>query len=256
MTAAPAEICPANASTLDAAIALLESLAANALYGPGRGIWDGDRYVVTYAPGRRSKATDVKTWPNAKGKLYPSLHCTSLCNVFLAWLTRRNEQFTHAGNIPEIDRLVAASPDPHTEPGVGTWRGYGDVCFAIAPDGTGAARSKVPKVLDMRELLNRAKLQSLPTFMVFGQSTLRSGKWMWWHHTGVLVAYDGKLYRCAADGYRGAGGYSATPVSFTEVTERTVANYAAAVYRVWGVDTADGSYGPPDRPIARVEFET
>lgn len=251
----PAEICPANAETWTAFEKLVASITARPVrYGPGRGIWDGDRFLVTYAPGRKSYGTnDLKLWPNVRGALYPSLHCTSWTNLFLGWLLRRNADYTHAGNIPDIDKLVTATPDVHPSPGAGPYRGYGDACYSIKPDGTGAKRSGVPASLDMTEILARARAGNWPTFSVFGQSTKRGGSWNWWHHTGVLAVRDGKLYRIAADGYKGAGGYSGDAMRYVEVTDGKP--YAAAVYRTWGVGTLDGTYGDQSRPVAAVWFE-
>lgn len=251
----PAEICPANAETWAAFEKLAASLSV-VHYGPGRGIWDGTRFVVTYAPGRRTYGVnDLKLWPNVAGKRYPALHCSSWTNLFLAWLLRRNELYTHAGNIPDLSELVAGTPDIHPAPGAGPWRGYGGSCTAIAPDGSGVKRSGVPKTMDARELLARTRAGTLPTFMVASQSTKNNGKWLWWHHTVVWAVRDGRLYRIAADGYKGVKGYSAQPMRYVEITDANVGQYASAVYRVWGVDTADGSYGDASKAIAAVEFE-
>lgn len=253
----PAEVCPANAETMSAFVKLAEALAANVRYGPGRGIWEGDRFVVTYAPGRRSMTGDVNLWPNVRGELYPSLHCTSLCNVVLAWLLRRNGDYTHAGNIPELDALLTAGPEPHVQKGVGVWRGYGDACFEIESNGSTAKRVRSlirgKAHVDAVELYERRK--SMPTFVVFAQSTKAAQGWNTWHHTGFFVFRDGRMWRLAADGYKGVVGYSASPVRWTEVTMANISALDLCRYRVWGVSTLDGSYGPQDRPVAPVEFE-
>ena len=223
-------------------------------YGPGRGLWHGGKFVVTYGAGKLGGT--VATWPNVLGRTYPAFHCSSWTNFILGWLLRRNENYTHAGNIPSLFDLLEKDGSVHQIPGGGSYRGYGDACTRIVPDGSGAARSGVPKVVDARELL--ARRASLPTFLVCGQSTKRSTGWVWWHHT-VLFVVDhrdrDRLYRIAADGRKGPQGYSADPMRWVEITDANVGNYAAAVYRAYGVNTADGTYGDKSRPIASVDFE-
>lgn len=253
-----AEICPANAETWFAFEKFAAAVTAGVRYGPGRGIWENGRFVVTYAPGRRSRDGDLRLWPNVASKLYPSLHCTSLTNVGLAWLLRRNEDFTHAGNVPDLDKLLTAGPEPHVQPGVGTWRGYGDACFEIPSNGSTKARVRSlirgQAYIDAVELYERRA--SMPTFVVFAQSTKKPGGWNWWHHTGFFVFRESRMYRFAADGYKGAPrGYSASPVRWTEVTPANISALDLCRYRVWGVDTADGSYGDQSRPIAEIGFE-
>lgn len=247
---APAEIQPADAATWDAFVKLATSMSV-VRYGPGRGIWDGSRFLVTYAPGRKSTVADLKLWPNIRGTLYPALHCSSWTNLFLAWVLRRNELYTHAGNIPDLDKLAMASPNLQLLQGVNV-RGYGDACYEMRSDGSGGKRSGVPRQFDARELLDRAKAGTLPTFMVAVQSTKRATGWLWGHHTIVWAVWDGRLYRIAADGYKGAGGYSAQAMAFVEVTDKNVGVYAAAVYRVFGVDTSAVN---PAQPLAAVGFE-
>jgi hypothetical protein len=220
-------------------------------YGPGRGLWIDDKFVITYGAGKLGGTT--RQWPNVLGKTYPAFHCTSWCNFFISWLCRRNQDYTHAGNIPAIWDLLLKSPDVHQNPGAGPYRGFGDVCYQIPQDGSAVKRSGIPKVMDARELYDRRS--DLPTFMLFGQSTKRSTGWSWWHHTGVYVARDGKLFRIAADGSKGSNGYSGSPMKYTEITDKNLANYSNVVYRVYGVRTTNGTYGDTSRPIARVEFE-
>lgn len=226
-------------------------------YGPGRGLWHDGKFLVTYGAGKIGGT--VREWPNALGRTYPSFHCTSWTNFVLGWLLRRNADYTHGGNIPSLFDLLEKDASLHQIPGGGVYRGYGDACSRIAPDGSGAKRSGCPdpKVVDARELLDRRA--SLPTFVVCGQSTKRrDGTWNWWHHT-VLFVIDhrdqDRLYRIAADGYKGAQGYSADPLRWVEITDKNVGNYAAAVYRPYGVNTTDGTYGDQSRPIAAVDFE-
>lgn len=220
-------------------------------YGPGRGLWVKDKFVVTYGAG--SLGGTPKRWPNILNKAFPSFHCTSWCNFFMSWLCRRNQDFTHAGNIPEIWELLLSTPDVHQNPGAGPYRGFGDVCFQIPPDGHAVKRRGVPKILDARELYDRR--DDLPTFMVFGQSTKKADGWKWWHHTGVYVTRNGSLYRIAADGSKGASGYSGSPMKFVEITPKNLSNYDNVIYRVYGVNTVDGSYGDKNRPYAPIDFE-
>ena len=223
-------------------------------YGPGRGLWHDGKFVVTYGAGKLGGT--VKQWPNALGKPYASFHCTSWTNFFLGWLLRRNEDYTHAGNIPSLFDLLEKDASVHQNPGAGPYRGYGDACSRIVPDGSAVARTGIAKIVDVKELY--ARRANLPTFVVFGQSTKRKTGWVWWHHTGLFVVdhRDGdRLYRIAADGYKGSQGYSGDPMRWVEITDKNIANYAKCVYRVYGVDTADGTYGDQSRPIAEVDFE-
>lgn len=249
----PAEIQPADRATWDAFVAL-GSLLSGVRYGPGRGLWDvaRSRYLITYAPGRRTAPGDLRQWPNARGTTYPSLHCSSWTNLFLAWVLRRNELFTHAGNIPDLDKLAMASPNLQLLQGVNV-RGYGDACYELRSDGSGSRRSGVSRQFDARELLDRARTQTLPTFMVAVQSTKRATGWLWGHHTVVWAVWDARLYRIAADGYKGAGGYSGDQMRLVEVTERNVGVYAAAAYRVFGVD--DSAAAASGRPLATMVLE-
>lgn len=245
---APAtSIAPASDDTWSAFERFVGAITARPVrYGPGRGLWERDRFLVTYSPGRRVHIGDLNLWPNMRGETYPSLHCTSFCNLFLGWLLRRNADYTHAGNIPSLFDLVGQSGELHTIPGGGTYRGYGEACAPIAPDGGGEKRSGLHGVVDARELFDRRA--SLPSFVVFGQSTKRNGSWNLWHHTGVFAARGGSLYRIAADGFKGIGGYSGDGMRFTEITEKNVGALAAAAYRVYGVATTDG-------PRAALEME-
>lgn len=246
---------PCEAATWAAFQRLITTVTTRPVrYGPGRGLWHDGKFIVTYGAGRLGGTT--ATWPNAIGRPYASFHCTSWTNFVLSWLLRRNEDFTHAGNIPSLFTLLEAGPDVHQNPGGGPYRGFGDACSSIAPDGSGAARLGISKVLDARELFDRRA--ALPTFIVCGQSTKRSSGWLWWHHTVLFVVdhRDGdRLYRIAADGYKGSKGYSADPMRWTEITRQNLSKLAACAYRAYGVNTNDGTYGDPSRPIAEVTFE-
>jgi hypothetical protein len=249
---------PCEAATWSAFQQLVAQITAHARYGPGRGLWSGGKFVVTYGAGRLGGS--IATWPNMLGRAYSAFHCSSWTNFFLGWLLRRNEDYTHAGNIPSLFDLLEDGPELHQIKGGGVYRGYGDACSPIAADGTGAKRAGCPdpKVVDARELY--ARRASLPTFIVCGQSTKRGdGTWKWWHHT-VLFVVDhldrDRLYRIAADGYKDATkGYSADAMRWVEITDQNVGNYVKAVYRPYGVNTASGTYGDQSRPIASVDFE-
>lgn len=250
----PAEICPANAETLAAFDRFVASLAG-VCYGPGRGIWENGRFVITYAPGRRSGVADVKVWQNVKGTLYPALHCTSFTNLFLSWLLKRNELFTHGGNGPDLMELLATDSAIHTVPNKWSYRGFKGACTLITPDGSGIARSGFKRwpVVDAKELLDRARAGTLPTFVLFSQSTPRLG--LTDHHTGLYHVRDGRLFRIAADGMVVDRKYTAQPMHYIEVTDANVGALMGAVYRIYGVDTADGSYGDPSKPFAEVVLE-
>jgi hypothetical protein len=227
-------------------------------YGPGRGLWttssspDAGKFTITYGAGQLGGT--VKQWPNVLGKTYPAFHCTSWTNFFMSWLCRRNHDFTHAGNIPSLMTLLEGSPDVHPAPGAGPWRGFGDVCFRLPIDGSGARRLGLKGIVDAHELYDRR--DALPTFVLCSQSTRLSTGWNKDHHTVLFVVRDGKLYRIAADGLRGPNGYSARPMQFVEITPANIGQLANAAYRPYGVTTNDGSYGDQSRPIASVSFET
>lgn len=249
---APSSVVPCDAATWTLFMALVDKVTKLPVkYGPGRGLWVKDKFVITYGAGALGGTT--RQWPNALGKTYPSFHCTSWCNFFMSWLCRRNQDYTHAGNIPDIWSLLLDSRDVHQNPGAGPYRGFGDVCYPIVPDGSAVKRSGVPKVMDARELYDRRA--ALPTFVVFGQSTKRAGGWNWWHHTGLYVARDGKLFRIAADGFKGSNGYSASPMKWVEITPANISAFDGCVYRCYGVRTADGTYGDKARSYASVDFE-
>jgi len=250
---APSDIVHCDDATWKLFESLVDLIAKRPVrYGPGRGLWVKDKWVVTYGAGQLNGT--IKQWPNVLGKTYPAFHCTSWCNFFMSWLCRRNQDYTHAGNCPEIWELLLSSPDVHQNPGAGPYRGFGDVCYTVPPDGSAVKRSGVAKVMDARELYDRRA--DLPTFMVFGQSTKKDGGgWKWWHHTGVYVTRNGSLYRIAADGFKGDNGYSASPMKYVEITPKNIGNFGNAIYRVYGVKTTDGTYGDKSRAYAPVTFE-
>ncbi len=259
----PVELVRCNDETWNAWRRFVADLCANVRYGPGRGIWDEDReaFVVTYAPGRYSKPADVQTWRNKENALFPSLHCTSLVNVALSFLERRNRKFTHAGNIPQLHDLMNMDASVHVIKDAGPVRGFSDCVSFIHPDGTGtkrlAAKSyKKAGFVDMRELFERRS--SLTTFVAFEQSTLLGSGWLETHHTGVFAFRDGAMLRLAADGrYDKAGaGYNAQPMREIEITEKNIGVFVNAAYRCWGLDSFDGSYGDQSSPIAPIAFET
>lgn len=254
----PTTAIACEATTWTAFQRLVSSVTGHPVrYGPGRGLWSGGKFVVTYGPG----ALGLKSWPNMLGKPYASFHCTSWANFLLGWLLRRNQDYTHAGNIPSVFDLLEKDASLHKIDGGGVYRGYGDVCSRIAADGSGVKRSGFPndaKIVDAKELLDRRA--NLPTFIVCAQSDKRNdGSWNLWHHVVVFVVDhldNHRLYRIAADGYKDkVRGYSGQPMHWIEITDQNVANYAACAYRAYGVNTIDGTYGDKTRQIASVDFE-
>lgn len=212
-------------------------------YGPGRGLFHDQKWVVTHGPG----ALESRGWTSMIGSTYPSFHCSSWTNFFLGWLLRYNERFTHAGNIPSLFDLCEQSDELHDQPDSSPYRGYGPYCSEIKTNGDTYARKKIPKVLDIRELYDRRAM--LPTFIVCGQSTHLPTGWKWWHHTLLFVidhaTPSAPMHRLAADGYHAADGrWSATPMQWIEINEQTIPTYLETViYRGYGVITEDGSYG-------------
>lgn len=252
----PAEICPANAETWAALEKFVVAIVGKPVrYGPGRALWVGGKFVIGYSPGRKSELAHLKTWPNALNKLYPSLHCTSFTNLFLSWLLRRNELFEHGGNGPDLMELLAADDSRHVVPGKWIYRGFKGTCTPITPDGSGIARSGFKRwpVADVFELLARARAGSLPTFILFSQSTPSLG--MTDHHTGLYVSWQGELWRIAADGSAPGGKYTSGALRWIKIDDVNARLFSNAVYRVWGVDTLDGSYGDQSKPIAEIDFE-
>ena len=195
------------------------------MYGPGRGLFVEDKWVVSYGPGK----LDRKSWAVKGGKTGPSLHCSSLTNLFLGYLLNYNEKWTHQGNMPNQMSMCTQSDELHPLPKNKKikYRGYGQNCMRLASNGDTADRWKMQgkfmyNRLDAREVWERRK--ELATFNIWAQSTRkgRSSKMKWDHHVGLFI-YDHKedrMWRLAADGYRGSGGaYSATPVQYGEIDE-------------------------------------
>jgi hypothetical protein len=176
-------------------------------YGPGRGLGvelDGRwHYMATNGPGRLGMDGS------------PGFHCSSWTNFVLAYFTGVSpEHYTHRGNMPSLFDLCRRQ-------GVWVWnpvRGgkpvfarpvdilcYGGACTELD---FGTYRELVEGDLGGFDLV------------VLGESSLRGGKWKWWHHTAA-VARDasGRAIRCAADGYKGAKGYSRTPMDIETLDE-------------------------------------
>lgn len=226
-------------------------------YGPGRGLFVGDEFVATYGPG----ALGSKSWKSARGVPFHSFHCTSLVNFALSWLRRRNQDYTHAGNIPSVFDLLSKSDELHVEPQDGwvlRYRGFGGFAEEISTNGSARPRIGRAVYLDAREILERRA--ELPTFMVFAQSSkISATKVKWWHHVGMYVVdhHDGdRLYRIAADGFYNDRGWSGTPIRWREVTPSNVDAHDGVFYRLFGVrDRADGTFGDLSRPMARAVLE-
>ena len=192
-------------------------------YGPGRGLFEQDKWVVSYGPGKLGR----KTWAVKGGKTGPSLHCSSLTNLFLGYLLNYNDKWTHQGNMPDQMKMCLQDDGLHPLPQNKKikYRGYGDNCMRLASNGDTAERWGISgkfmhNRLDAVEVWERRK--ELATFNIWAQSTKkgRSSKMKWDHHVGLFI-YDhaeDRMWRLAADGYRGSGGaYSATPVQYREI---------------------------------------
>lgn len=215
-------ICPGE--VWDGFQEIVKTITAHPVrYGPGRGLFVDGEFVVTLGPGRLNH----DKWKSKLGRTYPSFHCSSWTNFFLGWLSRRNEKYTHSGNVPSLFKLCEASPELHPQEGIKPWRGYNDICKKLLSDGSSAPRTRQRHraVIDLQELYDRR--HTLPTFFICGQSTRRRGGGIkWWHHT-VLFVIDHRqpgspLYRIAADGYKGGSGYSGTPMKYKHMDEYSV----------------------------------
>lgn len=238
----PATVC--CTATRSEFLKLVELLTTFVTYGPGRGLYVGDHFVVTYGPG----ALGLKTWKCKTGKTRPSFHCTSLANFILGWLLRYNAEFTHAGNIPSVFTLLESSRDLHKQSGGSAFRGYGPYAKEIVSDGSTTARWHMAKVIDMKEMY--ARRAELPSFMVAGQSDKYSSGWNLWHHVVIFFVdhHDPagpQLYRLAADGrYDKLTGYSQSPVRFDKVTDSNLSAWSTAVYRPYGITDPLDTAGP------------
>ena len=221
-------------------------------YGPGRGLFHDGKWIITHGPG----SLGSKSWQSHTGKTYPSFHCSSWTNFFLGWLLRRNERYTHCGNIPTLFDLCEKPEAVHPITGGGSYCGYGPYCRKIESSGETRKRTGIADVLDLRELHDRREM--LPTFIVCGQSTRSGSGWKWWHHT-VLFAIDhaspgAPMFRLAADGIQDARGWSGKPMEKIEITPASIPSFDRAIYRGYGILSEDGSYGG-DRPLAPVTLE-
>jgi hypothetical protein len=218
-------------------------------YGPGRGLFVDGHFVVTYGPGKLG----YKDWKTMAPPTYPSFHCSSWTNFFLGWVSGRNEDYTHSGNIPSLFQLCEKSPGLHDNNGMAKFRGYADICRRVTSNGTSMQRANYggdKRVIDLLELYD--KRFDLPTFFVCGQSTKKNGKWKWWHHT-VLFVIDHReegspIFRIAADGYRGKSGYSGTPMRYTSMPKTACVNDVGRhIYRGYAVYPPEGLIPAPIR---------
>jgi len=238
------DVCsPATWGEFRALCGLVTDPAHPARYGPGRGLFYGGKFVVTFGPG----SLGATSWPTHLDHTYPSFHCTSWANFFLGWLLRYDAEYTHAGNIPDLFDLMAATRELHFQKGAGSWRGYAPHTRPILSNGSSTKRLKFAKAMDARELYQRRA--SLPSFIVCGQSTKVGDGWKWWHHV-VVFAIDHRapghpMYRIAADGYCDAKGYSGQAMRLVEVDQKTIGSLASAAYMAFGVyDVGDGPRAP------------
>jgi hypothetical protein len=206
------------------------------IYGPGRGMFKDDRWIILYGPG----GTGMKKW-GAMLPQGPSFHCTSLVNFMLSYLFNRNEKYTHAGNCLQVMTLIENDNSPHMVDPTGKlspekYRGFGGRCLRVASDGDSNSRLKVTfnssnKYMDGIEILDRKEELGLLT--LWSQSTKNSnGRWNLDHHVGFLVkALDGELYYFASDGYVSRGKYSCTPICYKKFVPND-----HSLYQIFKVD--------------------
>ncbi len=162
----------------------------------------------------------------ASGRNGISFHCSSFVNWVLSIILGYNETYTHAGNRPPADKWAQWSRHKTyrvSKTDNGRARGYAEHLARLAPDGTTAKQHGLrgraaKKYMDAEEIWRRRG--ELPTVSVFVQSTdtngRKAGGWKWEHHVGFifrLPQWPDKLIRVAADGYKGSGGYSRTPLN-------------------------------------------
>lgn len=166
-------------------------------YGPGRGAFIGGEWVVN------------------KG---PSFHCSSWTAFLAGVATSRDAAWDNKGTLAPLDVLL------ETE---GAWRyngftggGYGGLF-----DRLGGKRA-----LWRGEAARAACLEGGDGLLLFAQSSRKSdGSWRWWHHTGAVIVRDGEAYRIAADGSKGARGWSKTPMD----VERFAPDAQKNLYWLW-----------------------
>lgn len=191
------------------------------VYGPGRGLFVDGKWIVTWGPG----ATDRKEWKSKAGaKKGPSFHCSSLVNFVLSYLVNRNEDYTHAGNVPTLFDLIAKDNSLHPVDPTGKkspekYRGFGGRFVRLASDGDTIERlpslgfDKAHRYLDAIEVIERK--DELGPITVWSQSTKKNNKYLLDHHVGFFIKNNiGELYRFASDGSAPKGVYSCTPISY------------------------------------------
>jgi hypothetical protein len=222
------------------------------IYGPGRGMFKDDRWIILYGPG----GLGMKKWGALKTP-GPSFHCTSLVNFMLSYLFNRNKNYTHAGNCLQVMTLIENDNSPHMVDPTGKlspekYRGFGGRAIRLASDGDTVERNpflafdKMHKYLDGKEIIERQDELGLLT--VWSQSTKSNGRWNWDHHTGFIIkAQDGTLNRFASDGYVSRGKYSCSPIAYGPFTFN-----ANSLYQVFKISFIN----PPEFDIVYpVDFE-
>lgn len=235
------------------------------VYGPGRGLYLGapqalaamragqiapvelgdapGAWVIICGPGALGRSAAQRT-----GTQRPTLHCSSWTNLLLGvLLADPPEHWHHGGNMPPLEDLCkTAGRFRYFVPGGSTLTllGYGDHCLPVRPR---AGRTLTPLELWER----RAELGAVT---VTAQSSLLGGRWRWEHHTVAwfrVPQHPDVLYRVAADGSRGAIGYSGTPMDIEVLDEATARRLTGhQVHRAWTVPTL------PTRPACPVALET
>jgi hypothetical protein len=161
---------------------------------------------------------------------------------------------------PGLFELCSAPNTALTQPGVGTWRGYGDLCRPFVSDGSSRHRTGVSdrrRAIDLKELWERR--EELPTFFVCGQSSRTGpGTWKWWHHTLLFVTDHRQpgspLYRIAADGMvqKASKRWSSKPMVYRKIDEAYVEeDIAKRIYRGYTVHLPEVF----DRPVAPIVLE-
>jgi len=155
-----------------------------------------------YGPGRGStNATDFTVGPSG-------LHCSSLVNLVLSWLLDAHQDYDPLGNIPAPVNLLLDNDEIN-------WKGLNRKVRGLGDNGTFA---KIGNVFGpYNDLISKAPKDT--RILVWEQSSkLKSGKWKWGHHVGLLIKQDDGWYRLAADGSRNAKGvYSGTPVAYSKI---------------------------------------
>lgn len=204
--------------------AMDEGKVAEVELGDAPGVW-----VVTCGPGALGRSADLRS-----GQDRPTLHCSSWTNLLLGVLLAADPAlWHHGGNMPSLEELCETSGRwRYAVPGGSTISvlGYRDHCRRVRP--------RTGRTLTPLELWER-RGELGPVTVSAQSSRLANGSWRWEHHTVAWLRnplHPGVLYRVAADGSRGTGGYSGTPMDIEVLDHaKAIELTGRQLHRAWTV---------------------